>query len=75
MLPVKGEEPGAFVLTSKKEGKKYVMSEATFKKVIGAIGEDGYNRCFTDEWQVLNEEERRLAEEIREKYFVKQGGG
>lgn len=64
MIPIKGEEPGGFVLTSKKDGKKYVMSEATLNQVIGEIGEEGFDKLFTGEWVVLNEEERKLAEEI-----------
>lgn len=70
MIPVKGEEPGAFVLTSKRNGQKYVMSEATLNKILETIGEDGFDSLFTGEWVVLNEEERKLAEEIRRKYFT-----
>ena len=70
MIPVRGEEPGAFVLTSKRDGKKYVMSEKTLKGVVGKLGEKGFDELFTGEWVVLNDEERRLAEEIRQKYFT-----
>jgi hypothetical protein len=70
MIPVKGEEPGAFVLTSKKDGQKYVMTETTLRQVVKAIGEENFDSLFTCEWVVLNEEERRLAEEIRQKYFA-----
>ena len=70
MIPVKGKEPGAFVLTSKKGGQKYVMSERTFKHVIETIGEENFDNYFTGEWVVLNEEERKLAEEIRRQYFT-----
>ena len=69
MIPVKGEEPGAFVLTSKKDGQKYVMSEKTLKELIQTIGEDKFDNVFTAEWVVLTEEERMLAEEIRRRYF------
>lgn len=69
MIPVKGEEPGAFVVTSKKTGEKYVMSERTFGMVVEIIGEDKFDDYFTGEWVVLNEAERKLAEEIRRRYF------
>jgi len=69
VIPVKGEEPGAFVLTSKKDGQKYVMSEKTLKELIQTIGEDKFDNVFTAEWVVLTEEERMLAEEIRRRYF------
>jgi len=69
MIPVKGEEPGAFVVTSKKTGQKYVMSERTLKEVIKTMGEENFNNALTAEWVVLNEAERELAEEIRRKYF------
>ena len=71
MVPVKGEEPGAFVVTSKKTGQKYVMSEKTLKQVIATMGEDNFDNACAAEWVVLTEEERRLAEEIRRKYFLK----
>jgi len=70
MIPVKGEEPGAFVLIRKKDGQKYVMTETTLRQVVKAIGEENFDRFFTGEWVVLNEEERKLAEEIRQKYFA-----
>ena len=70
MIPVKGEEPGAFVVTSKKTDEKYVMSERTFGMLIEIIGEDKFDDYFTGEWVVLTEEERMLAEEIRRKYFL-----
>jgi len=69
VIPVKGEEPGAFVLTSKKDRQKYVMPEKTLKKVVSVIGEDKSDDYFTCEWVVLTEEEQRLAEEIRRRYF------
>lgn len=69
MKPVKGEEPGAFVLTSKQDGKKYVMSEATLDKVWDQLEEEKFYNLFDCEWAVATEEERRLAEEIRQKYF------
>lgn len=69
MIPVKGEEPGAFVVTSKKTGQKYVMSEKTLKQVIATMGEANFDNACSAEWVVLNEAERRLAEEIRQKYF------
>ena len=70
MIPEKGEEPGAFVLTSKRDGQKYVMSEKTFKEVLAKLGEEHFDKHFTGEWVVLNEEEKKLAEEIRGKYFA-----
>ena len=70
MLPVKGEEPGAFVLTSRKDGRKYVMSETTFNQMMSWLSVDSFDELFTGEWVVLDEEERKLAEEIRQKYFM-----
>jgi len=70
MIPVKGEEPGAFVLTSKKDGQKYVMSGRTFNEVLQKLGEENFDKYFTGEWVVLTEEERKLAEEIRQKYLI-----
>jgi len=64
MIPAKGEEPGAFVLTSKKDGQKYVMSERTLKQVVEKMGEENFDTFFTGEWVLLNEEERKLAEEL-----------
>ncbi len=69
MIPVKGKEPGAFVLTSKRDEQRYVMSEKTFGNVLAKLGEENFDTYFTGEWQVLNEEELRLAEEIRRQYF------
>ena len=68
-IPVKGDEPGAFVVTSKRTGQKYVMSETTLKEVVKTMGEENFDSTLTAEWVVLNEEEQRLAEEIRQKYF------
>lgn len=68
-IPIKGEEPGAFVLTSKKDGQKYVMSQKTLNKIVDTIGEEAFDRLFIGEWVILTEEERVLAQEIREKYF------
>jgi hypothetical protein len=73
VIPVKGEEPGAFVVTSKKTGQKYVMSERTLEEVIKTMGEESFNNALTAEWVVLNEAERKLAEEIRQKYFTEGG--
>ena len=70
MIPAKGEEPGAFVVTSKKTGQKYVMSEKTLKQVIETMGEENFDSALTAEWVVLNETERELAEQIRQKYFT-----
>lgn len=70
MIPVKSEEPGAFVVTSKKTGQKYVMSERTLKQVIETIGEENFDNALTAEWVVLNEAEQKLADEIRQKYFT-----
>jgi len=70
VIPVKGEEPGAFVLTSKKDGQKYVMSENTLNRIVEAVGEDKLCEVFTIEWVVLTEKERMLAEEIRRRYFL-----
>lgn len=69
MIPVKGEEPGAFVVTSKKTGQKYVMSDKTLKQVITTMGEDNFDNACTAEWVVLTEAEGKLAEEIRRRYF------
>jgi hypothetical protein len=69
MIPVKGEEPGAFVLTSKKHGQKYVMSEKTLWMMLDRLGKENFDTYFTGEWVVLTEEERKLADEIRQKYF------
>lgn len=68
MIPVRGKEPGAFVLTSRKDGQKYVMNEKTFGQIISKLGEANFDTYFTGEWVILNEEERRLAEEIRREY-------
>lgn len=65
MIPVKGDDPGAFIVTSKKDGQKYVMSEETLKRAVELMGEDQFNDHFIGEWVVLNEEERKLAEEIK----------
>lgn len=66
MIPVKGEEPGAFVLTSRRDGQKYVMSAATLQGVLDKLnGEREFDALFTGEWVVLTEEERQLAAEIR----------
>ncbi len=54
MIPVKGDEPGAFVVTRKTNGEKYVMSEGTLKHVIETMGEEDFNNTFTAEWVVLN---------------------
>ena len=63
-------QPGAFVLTSRRDGKKYVMSEATLKGIVDKAGELQVDCLFEVKWQVLTEEEEALAEEIRRKYFV-----
>lgn len=73
-IPIKGDEPGAFVVTSKKTGQKYVMSERTLKEVVETMGEENFNNALTAEWVVLNEEEQRLAQEIRQKYFYGREG-
>lgn len=70
MIPIKGKEPGAFILISKKTGQKYVVSEATLKKVVGLMGKENFDKYLTGEWVVLNEAERELAEEIKHKYFT-----
>ena len=69
MIPAEGEKPGAFVLTSKRDGQKYAMSAKTFRAVLDKLGEENFNTYFTGEWCVLTERERELAEEIRSKYF------
>lgn len=68
-IPVKGEEPGAFVLTSRNTGKKYVISEDTLQRIIARLGEEALERRCDVKWVVLTQEERKLAEEIREKYM------
>lgn len=70
MIPLKGDEPGAFVLTSKKDGQKYVMSEKIFNQVLEGLALLTFDTYFTGEWVVLNDIERRLAEEIRQEYFT-----
>lgn len=70
MIPAKGQAPGAFVLTSYSDGKKYVASDRTLRAIINIIGEDELDRQFNVEWVLLDEEERKLAEEIRRKYFA-----
>lgn len=71
MIPVKGEEQGAFVLTSKKDGQKYVMSEKTLNEITERLGsKEAVEALFKVEWVELTEEERKLAEEIRQKYFA-----
>ncbi len=57
MIPTKGLEPGAFVLTSKRDNQNYVMSERIFKQLLEKLGEDNFDTYFTGEWLVLNEEE------------------
>lgn len=64
-FPVKGKEPGAFVLTSRKDEQKYVMSEKMMTKIQEWLTEEEFDALFTAEWTVLNEEERRLADEIK----------
>jgi len=64
MIPAKGEEPGAFLLISKKSGQKCVVTETTLKQVIKAVGEENFDSLFSAEWVVLNEEERKLAEGV-----------
>lgn len=70
MIPVKGEEPGAFVLTSRKDGQKYVMSEKMMTKLQEWLTEEEFDALFIGEWVVLTEKERRLAEEIKRQYFL-----
>ena len=65
-----GEQPGAFVLTARRDGQKYVMSEATLASMVDKVGEDQIDFSFTVEWQTLTGEERELAEEIRRRYFT-----
>lgn len=65
MIPVKGEEPGAFIVTSKKSRQKYIMSDKTLKQVIKTMGEENFNNALTAKWVVMNEKERKLTEEIK----------
>ncbi|MBA7581396.1 hypothetical protein ES708_23299 [subsurface metagenome] len=65
-----GEQPGAFVLTARRDGKKYVMSEATLASIVDRAGEVQVDFSFKVEWQVLTAVERGLADEIRRRYFT-----
>lgn len=67
-FPIKGEEPGAFVLTAKKDGEKYVMSERTLSKLREWLTEDEFDALFIGEWVVLDKTEQKLAEEIRQRW-------
>ena len=62
-IPVKGEEPGAFVLTSKRDGQIYTMSEKIFRAVLDKLCEENFDTYFTGEWVVLTDEERRLVDD------------
>ena len=53
-VPVKGKEPGAFVLTSKSDGKEYVMSEKTLLIILDKLGEENFDTYFTGEWVGLS---------------------
>ena len=65
-----GDWPGAFILTARRDGKKYVMSEATLRSLVDKVGEVSVDSHFEVAWQVLTEEEKALAAEIRRKYFI-----
>jgi len=65
-----GNMPGAFVLTARRDGKKYVMSEATLRKIVDRAGELQIDFQFEVAWQLLTEAEKGLADEIRRKYFT-----
>ena len=65
-----GEQPGAFVITARRDGKKYVMSEATLASPVDKVGELQFDSAFSVEWTVLTQEERDLAREIRRLYFT-----
>jgi hypothetical protein len=70
MIPKRSENPGAFVLTQKKTGQKYVMSEKTLNEMVKMVGEDKVEAVFDVEWVELSEEEKKLAEEIRRRYLT-----
>jgi len=63
MIPTKGKEPGAFIITRKKDGTQFVMSEATLTKIVNTIGEASFDKLFEAEWAALTEEEKRLAQQ------------
>ena len=64
----RGNMPGAFVLTARRDCKKYVMSEATLQKVIDRAGEKQIDFAFEVAWEELSEAEKGMAEEIYSKY-------
>ena len=67
----KTDKPGGFVLTAKKDGKKYVMSEKTLNEIAERLGgREAVEALFKVEWMELTDEEIKLAEEIRQKYFI-----
>lgn len=67
----KTDKPGGFLLTAKKDGKKYVMSEKTLNEITERLGsKEAVEALFKVEWVELTDEERKLAEEIRQKYFT-----
>ena len=65
-----GAMPGAFVLTARRDRKKYVMSEATLRTLVDRAGEEQVDFHFEVDWQLLTEAEKGLANEIRRKYFT-----
>ena len=67
----KTDKPGGFVLTAKKDGKKYVMSEKMLNEITRRLSsKEAVEALFKVEWVELTEEERKRAEEIRQKYFT-----
>ena len=67
----KTDKPGGFLLTAKKGGQKYVMSEKTLNEITERLGsKEAVEALFKVEWVELTEEEIKLAEEIRQKYFT-----
>lgn len=59
------------MLTAKKDGQKYVMSEKTLNEITEELGsKEAVEALFKVEWVELTDEELKLAEEIRQKYFT-----
>ena len=64
----KTDKLGGFVLTAKRDGQKYVMSEKTLNEITERLGtKEAVEALFKVEWVELSEEEIKLAEEIRQK--------
>lgn len=66
----RGDMPGAFVLTARRDRQKFVMSEETLQKLVDKTSEGEVDFAFEVAWQLLTEAEKDLAAEIRRKYFT-----